>query len=207
MSRKVYQVIGFLNTTVQIMNGEHKIRIEFRGGSRHPKLTYGQYVTNDKNIQKALEANSLFNERYKLIKIDSKLTNPIKVEVSPQAKILALTELNANLEMKLSKIEEDGDSPALKAKNKEIEGYKAQVVAQQDIIKDLKKTIEKLSTKAPEEKEEEEVETSVYKDVFNMQKAREVLVKKHGEDAAKLPNGVAVRNKAKDLGVSFPNWK
>jgi len=206
--RKVYQVIGYLNSSVQIVTGEGKKRIEFRGGSRSPKLTYGQFVTSDKVVQKALESNPLFNVRYKLIKIDGKRTEPLIIEVSAETKISQLTELNANLQQKISEFEEkeesDGDCKDLE---KELEGYKVQVTEQAGEISGLKDIITAFKEEIEELKQEPEEELNIFPDVRNMQAARDVLVKEFAQDMSKLPNGAAVLNKAKTLKVQFPNWK
>ncbi len=207
MARKVYQVIGYLNQTIQLTVGGTKTRIEFRGGSRHPKVKQGQFVTSDKEVQNALEDGALFNVSYKLIKIDNKRTEEEEVVLSPEARITLLTELNANLEVAVEKLEKKlakaGDPEILKDKEAEIAAYKVQV-------KELKGIIEKNEKASKKQEKKEEVKEDdpiVYTDVINMQQARDILVSKHGQDISKLPNGASVKNKAKDLAIQFPNWK
>lgn len=209
--RKVYQVIGYLNTSIQIVVDGKKKRIEFRGGSRNPSVTHGKFVTEDKDVQKALESGKLFKTLYKLIKIDDKLTEPIKKEVSPQAKIKQLTELNANLQQQVEQFEEEEtQTDALKAKVKEVDAYKVMVTEQAEEIKTLKAIVEDQKdalSKLKVVEEPKEEGPKLFPDVLNMQAARDVLVKEYGQDIGKIPNGKAVLNKAKELKVSFPNWK
>ena len=103
--RKVYESIGYLNYSHSIKLPDGKKRIQFTGGQSTPKIRFGKFVTNDKTIQKLLEADSLFNIAFKLLKVDNVLVNPPKVVLSIEAQLEAANELNANLQLKIEQIE------------------------------------------------------------------------------------------------------
>lgn len=201
--RKVYNSIGFLNATTQIMVNGKKMTIEFRGGARYPKVTFGQFVTDDKDVQKALEKDKQFNKLYKLVKIDGEFTEPVKVVLSPEAQVKKLTELNANLQKELQDYKENGVPVEDK---KIIEAYKIQVTEQAAEIEKLKGIVKELEDKLGKEPVKEQ-EPNIYPDVLNMQGARDVLIKDFDVEVNRLPNRKAVLNKAKMLNVQFPNWK
>lgn len=211
--RKVYQTIGFLNVNHQLAVGGDQKTIAFTGGQRYPKITFGQYVTEDKSVQRALEADSQFNILFKLIKVDNVLLDKGKPVMNLQEQLDASMEINANLQLKLSKMASGEEIPALKEAEALNVAYAKQVEELADAILKQKAIIAELENELEEEKpkhvtkDEEKPEFDIAKDVINMQQAREYLVKTHGQQASKLPNGITVRNKAKDLGVQFPNWK
>ena len=49
--------------------------------------------------------------------------------------------------------------------------------------------------------------STVYQDVKNAQTAKEVLIREFNVPIIELQDKESIKSKAKELGVSFPNWK
>lgn len=49
--------------------------------------------------------------------------------------------------------------------------------------------------------------STVYEDVKNAQTAKEVLIREFNVPIVELQDKESIKSKAKELGVSFPNWK
>lgn len=70
---KVYQSINAVFFSTDIVLGEKKsIRIAFDNGVRYPKKNNGTYITDNAEIQKAIEADASFNIEFKLIRSEGK---------------------------------------------------------------------------------------------------------------------------------------
>lgn len=70
---KVYQSINAVFFSTDIVLGEKKsIRIAFDNGVRYPKKNNGTYITDNVEIQKAIEADASFNVEFKLIRSEGK---------------------------------------------------------------------------------------------------------------------------------------
>ncbi len=70
---KVYQSINATYFSTDIVLGEKKtIRIAFENGVRYPKRNNGIYITENAEIQKAIEADASFNVEFKLIRSEGK---------------------------------------------------------------------------------------------------------------------------------------
>lgn len=80
---KVYQSINAVYFSTDIMLGEKKsIRIAFDNGVRYPKKNNGTYITDNTEIQKAIEADASFNVEFKLIRSEGKAEEKEKEEDS-----------------------------------------------------------------------------------------------------------------------------
>lgn len=62
----------------------------------------------------------------------------------------------------------------------------------------------KSETTAPETPQDG---STVYEDVKNAQTAKEVLIREFNVPIIELQDKESIKSKAKELGVSFPNWK
>lgn len=62
----------------------------------------------------------------------------------------------------------------------------------------------KSETTAPEAPQDG---STVYEDVKNAQTAKEVLIREFNVPIIELQDKESIKSKAKELGVSFPNWK
>jgi len=70
---KVYQSINAVYFSTDIVLGEKKtIRIAFDNGVRYPKKNNGTYITENPEIQKAIESDASFNVEFKLLRAEGK---------------------------------------------------------------------------------------------------------------------------------------
>lgn len=214
MSRKVYQCLGYLSYSHSLRLKEGTKYVQFTGGTRVPKRRFGLFVTEDKEIQKALEKDPLFNKSFKLIKIDDELIDKPKEELTIEQQLEKAREVNANLLLDIDKLKEGTTdiSPELEAAKDQVGKYKAQVEVLTGTVKSQKEAIEALESKVKgtsEKKEEGNVndpDVDIADGPKNMQAARQYLIKKHGQDIKTMKNGEDVRAVAKKIGVQFPNW-
>ena len=206
MPRKIYQTIGYLDYTQSLIVGGEKKRINFTGGHRVPYIRFGQFITKDKALQKALEAHELYNVSYKLIKVGEKSLIEPKVSLSLEEQLKEAREVNAKLQFEIEELSERTTadlSEELSEASKQVEEYSKQVAVLTGTVKEQEKTIKELKANI-EVAEEEEVD--IADAPTNMQAARQYLIKEHGQDIKTMKNGVDVLIVAEKCGVKFPNW-
>lgn len=62
-------------------------------------------------------------------------------------------------------------------------------------------------SESPAPETPEDGSETVYQDVKNAQTAKEVLIREFNVPIIELQDKESIKSKAKELGVSFPNWK
>lgn len=212
--RRIYQLKGYLNLEMSInINGTHKT-IVFKGGTRTPKLIPGKYVTDDKDVQKALEKHSRHGKLYSLYSINGKL-------VSKEASILSVEQKYSRLKLErddlLKRINED---PRVAELAEELQSARDLNVILKHEKETLSNEIRSLLKIIDTHKEltvaNDTVDTPIEKDIepkeitaegiVNAQMARDYLIEHHQLTTKSLANPKAIRNAAAKLSITFPDW-
>ncbi len=80
---KRYISLNSLNLVTDINVGENRVSIRFKGGRSTPNRINGSYITEDKSIQKAIEADSAYGKSF--LEYDTKPKKKVK-KVSEEIK-------------------------------------------------------------------------------------------------------------------------
>jgi hypothetical protein len=183
MSIKKYESLFHEDYLQLTLASGRVIKVAFKGGGEYPKPHGGCFVTDDQNIQDALEARRDFNQKFKIIlNVPSKgeikpLTPkiPPKIDLEPDKKELAPPALPENpaTEPEQEAETEPATEPEQQAKSDE----------------------------------EPATEQKAILDVVNFQQVRNYLCKNYpGTTFADVRSKESAKKFAIEKKISFPNW-
>ena len=103
---KVYETVNDVRLITTISLGSINVAITFDGGTSYPVWRPGRFQTEDKALQKAIEASPSFDKSYVLCKIKREKVNKIEVElkniddVKNKQQAIEWIRLNLNIKFK-----------------------------------------------------------------------------------------------------------
>lgn len=146
---KVYEVQGYLNLQKEIEVDGKIVAVNFTGGHRYPHKS-GTYATDDKKIQKALEARPEFKVEYKLVQVGNKKLNKSEQTTSINERVMELEKENERLQKLVSELNAQLQTKSDTEKPKELKIVHDVVNAQQAkeyLVKEFNHNPDKLKNK------------------------------------------------------------
>jgi len=102
---KIYQALGYLNFEFELLIDGKPVKAPFTGGRRYPSYYAGRFATDDKELQKHLEANKAYNKLYKLVEVDGKVLEDGQPSYSLDERLVKLENENKEWQKKYSELQ------------------------------------------------------------------------------------------------------